>query len=100
MSKDDNNINDPVVTHDIKDSEVKQRAGFKNKFHLNSCTIVLCNGNLETMTSTCSALACFEEWSFFLEMEWVHAMLRWEDASSKSNYGIDHTVLMKTCDFK
>ena len=92
---------DPVVKPGlVGDKEVKRRTGFATEGDLLAFIVIVCNGDLENIQDTVSVLSWYEEWFFYAEWIWGRTLVRWEDAESKREYGIDKKTLMKVFDNK
>ena len=90
---------EPVVhPGSMSDSEIKEHTGFASLQLMMFFIVIVCNGDLETMSATVSSLTWFEEWFFYFEWTWGRSLLRWCDADRI--FGLDNTVLRNIFDKK
>jgi hypothetical protein len=85
--------NDPTIVtlKDIDDTYIKNCTAFKSKMALLSFTTIVCNGDLELMTTTSSRMTWFEEWFLYYEMVWKRSVRHWIGLEMKYKKG-DHTL--------
>ena len=87
---------DPIVEpHTLSDKEIKRRTGFCSEHDMLVYICIICNGQIEMMVRTSTALSWFEEWFFFFELKYGRSCGRWEDAASCEKYGICVKYLRK-----
>jgi hypothetical protein len=82
--------------------EIHQRTGFSDLSCMLSFASVICGGDIEIMTTTCSKLTWLEEWILYFEFMYGHSKNRWCDYASEYKLAEDNyrrVVRVKaTCD--
>ena len=72
-----------VFPNTLPDSEIKRRTGFSGEMSMLAFIMIVCNGEIDTMTQTASEmLTWFEEWLYYFEALLERTHTRWEDLSA------------------
>jgi hypothetical protein len=69
----------------LTDNRVKIHTGFPSLLNLLSFIAVICDGDVDKMTKTCTTLTWFEEWYLYFEVVYGKSIRRWVDATDKYN---------------
>jgi len=67
-------------------SEVHRLTGFADIVQMLSFAIILCEGDINLLTATTSALTWLEEWVLYFEFAYGRTTIRWGDFSSRWRY--------------
>jgi hypothetical protein len=83
---------EPVVRPlKMSDREMHARTGFQNELMLLAYIVIVCNGNGDRMTETCSSLTWYEEWFLFFEYKYQRTLSSLSSATSI--YGINTNIV-------
>jgi hypothetical protein len=80
-----------VRMQDITDTRVKNQTGFPSLLALRGFIAVVCDGDIDVITSSGTALTWFEEWYLYFEVFYGKSVSRWVDVSDK--YGLSDACL-------
>jgi len=78
-----------VIDETLTADEVKRHTGFADIFFLLSFVALVCNGNVDAISTTVSSLSWLEEWMLYFEFTWGQTVMRHCDAAAI--YGLGST---------
>jgi hypothetical protein len=92
IRKKENNIFKMAVRmNDINDKRVKNQTGFPTLLALLGYIVILCDSDIDEMTTSGTTLTWFEEWFLFFEIVYGKSVSRWVDVCDK--YGLSNACL-------
>ena len=72
-----------VRLNKLTDNDVKDQTGFESKATLLCFIIIICNANIDLITTRTYKLSWFEEWYMFFEKIYSRSIKRWTDYKRK-----------------
>jgi len=75
---------------DLTKKEVKRRTGFDDISLMLSFIVIICGGDMNVLTKTCSKLTWLEEWLLYLQYVYGHSINRWIDYEKEYNLDRKH----------